>query len=234
MQTVRDIPIQSRSVAGKIFSYKNNKLISYESQLELAFIYHLEFTPNVKSYIEQPIKVYYKTGKRKIFFIPDFIVYYSDFHIKPLIVEIKYSQELQERKNYVKRKISILKSYADENNMNFRLITEKELLGNKLENYKFLYGYIPEPTHIIEFVELKQLIIDFVKEKIRTTPKEVIDTLGESLEEKAKLLTLVWHLLANNILTTDLNKPLTNNSLIGLNLSDTKNYNAVLFMINTI
>jgi len=95
MQPVRNIPIQSRSVAGKIFSYKNNKLISYESQLELAFIYHLEFTPTVKSYIEQPIKVYYETGKIKKYFIPDFIVYYSDFQIKPLIVEIKYSQEIQ-------------------------------------------------------------------------------------------------------------------------------------------
>ena len=233
MQPVRNIPIQSRSVAGKIFSYKNNKLISYESQLELAFIYHLEFTPTVKSYIEQPIKVYYETGKIKKYFIPDFIVYYSDFQIKPLIVEIKYSQEIQERKDYIKRKVSVLKSYADENNVDFRLITEKELFGNKLENYKFLYGYIPEPTHIIEFRELKQLIIDFTREKIKTTPQEIIDSLGSSLEEKAKLLTVIWHLLANNILTTDLNKPLTNSSLIGLTLNGNRNYNAILFMINT-
>ena len=65
MQPVRSIPIQSRSVAGKIFSYKNNRYISYESQLELAFIYHLEFSPEVKSYTEQPLKVYYSTEKIK-------------------------------------------------------------------------------------------------------------------------------------------------------------------------
>ncbi len=49
MEPVRKIPIQSRSVAGKFLSYKNNRHISYESQLELAFIYHLEFSPDVQS-----------------------------------------------------------------------------------------------------------------------------------------------------------------------------------------
>ena len=86
MQSVRKIPIQSRSVAGKIFSYKNNRMVSYESQLELAFIYHLEFSPEVKSYVEQPVKVYFDTGKIKTYYIPDFIVYYKDFNQKPLVV----------------------------------------------------------------------------------------------------------------------------------------------------
>ncbi len=139
MQSVRKIPIQSRSVAGKIFSYKNNRMVSYESQLELAFIYHLEFSPEVKSYVEQPVKVYSDTGKIKTYYIPDFIVYYKDFNQKPLLAEIKYSAELVERKEYVERKVSALKHYADKNNFEFRLITEKELLTPRLENYKLLY-----------------------------------------------------------------------------------------------
>jgi hypothetical protein len=172
LEPVRKIPIQSRSVAGKFLSYKNNRHISYESQLELAFIYHLEFSPDVQSYVEQPIKVYYKNKKNKSYYVPDFIVYYKDYRQKPLIAEIKYSKEIQERKEFINKKVAILKKYAEENNLDFRLITERELISNKLENYKFLYRYIPEPLYILEFYSIRHLIIEFMRGKIKTTPKE--------------------------------------------------------------
>lgn len=220
MKPIRNIPIQERSVAGKIFSLKNNRLVSFESQLELAFIYHLEFSENVLYYTEQPFKVYHNNGKTKTYYIPDFVVYYKDFNQKPLLVEIKYSKEITEKANYVKRKISAFNSYAKENNFDFRLITERELLGYRLTNYKFLYGYITVPEHIIDFTEIKYSILNFVREKIKTTPQEIINTLGNSLEEKAKLLTVIWHLVANSVLITDLDKPLTNGSIISLNDKD--------------
>ncbi len=230
MQPIRKIPIQSRSIAGKIFSYKNNRLISYESQLELAFIYHLEFTPDVQSYTEQPIKVYYDTGKIKTYYIPDFIVYYKNFNQKPLLAEIKYSKELEERKEYIKRKLSALRHYAEENNFEFRLITEKELLNDRLENYRFLYGYIPEPKHIINYPEYVEKIIELLNAKQITTPQTIIDTLGNSLNEKAGILTVIWHLVANNILKTDLEKPLTNNSILSLNTRNHNDIKAIFFM----
>lgn len=231
MKPVRDIPVQSRSVAGKIFSYKNERFVSYESQLELAFIYHLEFTPYVKSYVEQPIKLYYKKDDTKRAFVPDFLVYYTDIDRKPLLVEIKYSKEIQERRDYVKRKIAVIKSYAEENGMDFRLFTEKELSGNRPENYKFLYRYLPEPSYVIELSEIRRIVIDFVREKGISSPQEVINLFGNSLEEKAKILTIIWHLLANNVLSTDLNKPLTNGSLITLNANDRKNTSALILMV---
>ena len=230
MQPIRKIPIQSRSVAGKIFSYKNNRLISYESQLELAFIYHLEFTPEVQFYTEQPLKVYYDTGKIKTYYIPDFIVYYKNFNQKPLLAEIKYSKELEERKEYIKRKISALRHYAEENNLEFRLITEKEILNNRLENYKFLYRYIPKPEHIISYPEYVEKTIEFLNAKQITTPQKIIDNLGNSLYEKASFLTLTWHLVANNILKTDLEKPLTNNSILSLNTSIHNDIKTIFFV----
>lgn len=230
MHPIRKIPIQSRSVAGKIFSYKNNRLVSYESQLELAFIYHLEFSPNVRSYTEQPLKVYYKTDKIKTYYIPDFIVYYKDIKQKPLLIEIKYSKELEERKDYVKRKITALKNYAEENDLTFKLITEKELLNDRLENYKFLYGYIPKPEHIINYTEYLEKIIEFFNTKQITTPQTIIDTLGDSLNEKASILTIIWHLVANNILKTYLDKPLTNSSILTLNTHN--DIKALFFVVN--
>ena len=231
MNPVRDIPIQSRSVAGRIFSYKNNRYVSYESQLELAFIYHLEFSPEVQSYVEQPIKVYYKNEKNKRYYIPDFIVYYKDYRLKPLIVEIKYSREIQERKEFIKKKVAILQKYAEENNLNFRLITEKELINNRLENYKFLYRYLPEPLYISEFYSIRQSIIEFMRNAIKSTPKEIIEILGNSLEEKAKVLTVLWHLLANNVLTTDLDKPLSNTSILSLTQNEKQDLNKMLLLI---
>lgn len=234
MQSVRKIPIQSRSVAGKIFSYKNNRMVSYESQLELAFIYHLEFSPEVRSYVEQPIKVYSNAGKIKTYYVPDFIVYYKDFNQKPLLAEIKYSTELVERKEYVERKVSALKRYADENNFEFRLITEKELLTHRLENYKFLYGYLPQPEHVINYPEYTEKIIEFLNAKQITTPQTIIDTLGKSLNEKASILTVIWHLVANNVLKTDLDKPLTNSCVLSLNAKNQNNVKALFFVFNNL
>ena len=107
------------------------------------------------------------------------------------------------------------------------------MLNDRLENYKFLYRYIPEPTHILDRYEISKRMIDFIKTKTTTTPQEIIESLGKSLEEKAKIITLIWHLLANGIIEANLDKPLTNSSLLSLNQNKGENLKALFFMINT-
>lgn len=213
---VRELGYRTRGVAGRIYSYKNRRQVFYESQLELSFIYHLEFSPTVKSYTEQPFKVYHNTGKKKTVYVPDFAVYHNDIYTKPLLVEIKYSQEIKDRQEYIRTKINVLKTFAKDNGFEFRLITERELSDTRTQNYRFLYGYRTLPENINEYIHYIDKILGYLRQKLFATPQDIIDHISDDFFEKAMALTFVWHLVANGIIKTDLNQPLTNSSILTL------------------
>ena len=213
MKSVRKIPIQSFSVSGKFPSRKNNRLISYESQLELSFLYHLEFSKAVSHYIEQPCKVKSPSGK---YYIPDFLVFFRDSYRKPLLVEIKYLEDVKQNFDRVTKKLRTLEKYALIEGYEFKLFTDKELLSNRTENYKFLYNYLSSPLSDKEsYKEYTQNILRLFRKEQQLKVMDIAKTLGKGKTvETGFYLSLVWHLIAISVLWIDLNEKLTNHSLV--------------------
>lgn len=198
LKPVRKVPVQSKSLSGKFPSLKNGRMIAYESQLELAFIYHLELLPTVYSYCEQPIKI---RVTQNLYYIPDFLVKFTDKR-KPVLVEVKYQSDVYSLKIY--KKVIYLTKYALKNNLIFKLITEKALLTPLFLKCKFLFNYlnyntlsIPQNSinaslnllNELSFPTFAYLIIDLFSKKLNLTIENA-RTLLFHLLAKGKLFTL--------------------------------------------
>lgn len=197
LKPVRKVPVQSRSLSGKFPSFKNGRMIAYESQLELAFIYHLELSPVVHSYCEQPVKI---QSSQNFFYVPDFLVKFSDKR-KPVIVEVKYQSDLYYPKVY--KKVTYLTKYSLNNNLIFKIVTEKDLFTPLLFKYKFLFNYLNPNTLFIAQPLIDSSLNLLNKLSSSTSAYSVIDMFLKELKltfEEAK--TLLLHLLAKGKLFT--------------------------------
>src|SRR5208337_3510207 len=151
---VRKIPKNYRSLTGYFYSVKNGRGINFESSLERDFYLTLEFQDDVLSYEEQPIYIEYQQNRRKKSYPPDCLVTYKDESGKrPLLVEVKFTSELAgKKKEELEEKFSIIKQYAQENGMDFKVITEKEIrVGVYVENLKFLYAHKKAPRNFNQY-----------------------------------------------------------------------------------
>lgn len=214
MKPVRKIPVQNLSVGGKFPSRKNQRLVSYESQLELAFLYHLEFSHEVSHYVEQPCKVRSPGGS---YYIPDFLVFFKDPLRNPLLVEIKYLKDVKKNLTRMIRKIRTLEKYALSRGYDFRLFTDRELLNERTENYRFLYNYLSPPVDAEEYQEYTRNVLNLILEKEPLRVIEIARILGRGkFAETGLYLSIVWHLIAVSILWVNINEKLTSHSLVYL------------------
>ena len=110
---------------GHFFSIKNNKLLYYRSSLELLTYQLLESLSKVVKYEVEVIKVSYKQYDNSIHnYIVDLLVYYNDGNRD--LIEVKGTWDLED--DNVIRKLEAGKNFAEENNMGFKIITEKDLI----------------------------------------------------------------------------------------------------------
>lgn len=191
------------SVGGKFPSIKNERLVSYESQLELAFIYHLELSPKVKTYLEQPLKIES--------YVPDFLV--ELINGKKVLVEVKYASEVKENPLKIRKKVKALSKFAKGNSFLFRLVTDKDLLTQRLQNYKVLFHFLSAKVDASLFELVKTILTD----------KECLP-FGELLQLISKSSNLDLHsvkscvlsLIAKGLIFTNLDSQLSEKSLVSL------------------
>lgn len=192
---IRKIPIQLKSVAGRFFSHKNSKLLDFESQLEKKYFLLLEFDEDVISYEPQPLKV------EK--YIPDVLVQRKN-NI-PLLVEVKYSDEAFNPDEKLKRKFETLTNYAINNNLEFKIFTEKEIIEPYFSNITLIYNY----ANINTSEEIKNQIINLIPSKGIS-----IANLLLKLNNDLKYLTHIYHLIFTKEIEANLYAKLTYNTIL--------------------
>lgn len=211
LKKVRNIGLKYFSLSGQQISIKKNSQISFESSLERDFIQLLEFNKKVFSYYEQPIKILFNNeGKRKSY-VPDFYIKYSDDRPDEL-VEIKFREDLKKNWSKYKPKFKAAKQFCDDNQIIFRIIDETKIRNTFLYNAIFLLSYI-RPKANIDYYYV-DCIFDFVRENEKSTPNEIIETLGQDISGKAELIFVIWYMVASDILHCDMNQKLTMNTKI--------------------
>jgi len=100
LECQRKVSLKGEGNAGSFYSSKLNRLIEYESELELEFLLLLEQSDEVMFYQEQPLKVFYEhQGETKIYY-PDILLILKDG--RSIVVEIKPVFKMALQENLIK------------------------------------------------------------------------------------------------------------------------------------
>lgn len=204
-----------RTLTEAFYSFKNGCHIPCESLLERDFYLSLEFDKDVLSYKAQPVKVRKKGRKSPIF--PDSLVTFTSH--RPLLVEVKHTKDIEDRIKgpEIKEKAAICKEYAESQGWDFRIVTDKDVRCVRLENYNFLYKYTVPPALLPQY---QNEIILAVRENGPMSITKVLEALSEDKMEKARALRCLWHLVRMGSIVADLDRPLTNSSIVEVSNGD--------------
>ncbi|SMG42600.1 TnsA endonuclease C terminal [Marivirga sericea] len=214
VKKAREVKKSHVSLTGLFYSQKNLRQISFESSLEADYAELLEFDSDVESFLEQPTKLLLSSSK----YFPDFLVKYSkkakiENGFVDKYVEIKYTYELEKKKDYYENRFQEVREVVSSLNMNFEIVTEKTIRNNYLNNVKILNGYKYQPVDEV----LKGMVVDQIERLGYTTAEEVVRGIGGGLYERAHSIFIIWHLLANDFLYADLNEPISIVTEISIN-----------------
>lgn len=213
---VRKIPRSYSHVTGMVASDKLDRLIGYESRPERYFIKHTEFNPNVKFCEEQPVKIPYtmNNGKQS-HYTPDFLVHFVnkplDFiNWRPLLVEVKPRKALFKDWSILHKKFLAARDFARKNEWEFTIISEKELVTPYLDNITFLTRY---RNYTIDQSD-QNMILETLNVLTSTSPNFLLKSITSDKESTLRLISVIWNLLATHKIWTDLEIPLSMNSII--------------------
>ena len=184
------------SIRTQFFSRKNGRMVACESTLERDHLYHLEADPNVISFQEQPFQEHYSIDGKIHTYIPDFAVDYR-FPRRREIHEVKSRKELEREK--VAIKYTAIRQRFETMGIPYRIFTDAEIRQEpRLTNAALILRYRTWPEN--EIPDVRTVDINGP-----ATPLQVIADRHP------------WQcclpLVADGILTTDLDQPLSGLSL---------------------
>ncbi|RSK23864.1 TnsA endonuclease N-terminal domain-containing protein [Hymenobacter metallilatus] len=208
---VRNIPLRYSSVAGVVPSKKMKRLHEFESTLERDLIALLEFDRNVQAFEEQPVCIEFQdeTGKLRSY-TPDMLIHYrSDrppgMWLKPRLIEVKYRSTLWAEWPTLRPKFRAAVRYAAMRGWEFKILTEKEIRTQYLENVRFLNRY--------RWVEVELGYVHRLQELLgllpSTTPAELIQLAVRDAYKQAEYLFVLWHMVALGMVGIELTHTLT-------------------------
>ncbi len=214
---IRKIPLNRISVTGYFYSNKNGRTIAFESLVERDYYLLLEFEASVEKYEEQPLSITKQVNGRETTYFPDCLVTFKpEFNKAPQLTEIKTSKELKnkDKAEKLKNKFTAMREYAKENGMDFKVVLDTDIRGQYLENLNFLYRYSDTPKSIASY---KGNIMETLNNRKSMTVSEILDSVAKDKSERARIIPIIWHLVYVTEVKTDLNKPLTNSSILEVN-----------------
>jgi len=196
---VREIRANARSLTG-VHADSGKRGIAYESSLERDFITLMLFDRNTVSVEEQPVAVPVPGAiGRASTYVTDFIV---DRRVgAPILVEVKYADELKEKAKEYERRFAAAKQFASRRGWKFEIWTEKEIRTVQFENAQFLLPYRHEFVREQVRASILQSLSD---NKNRFTVDGLVNQLGKNLEAKGKVLRTIWCLIAIGIINVDM------------------------------
>lgn len=208
---IRKIPKNYRNITGILTNPSTHARHAFESTLERDFLLLLNFNKHVISYCTQPVKIFWCDGLKSRYYTPDILVNYDK--ARPVLIEIKYRSELQEKWSELKPKFKVAIAYCRQQGWRFKIITEVEVRGTALKNIKFLNGYL-SLNNSNDIQDKCHKLLANIESLVRTTPENLLSTISTEKMEQAEWIPALWHLVATQQILVDLSKPLNLKSLI--------------------
>ena len=209
----RQIKKNYRSITGHFPSIKNNTSIGFESKLEKAHFLSLEFDNEVISYQEQPQVEICINGKDKIYSADCYIKRTKNSNKKDSIVEVKYTNEIEKRKDYFEKKFEATTISANKLNLDFEVYTEKIHSEIYLDNLDFLYRYKLQPIEN----KYENQILKLLNKNHKISAFTLVNLVSENPIEYGLISNCIWDLVCKEKLKTNLElSKITMNSLVEL------------------
>ena len=209
----RKIKKNYRSITGHFPSIKNNTSIGFESKLEKAHFLALEFDNEVILYQEQPQIEIFFNGKNQIYSADCYIKRVKNSSKKDSIVEVKYTNEIEKRKDYFKIRFESAKNSANKLDLNFEVYTEQNHSEIYLDNLDFLYRYKLYPIEN----KYENQIIDLLKENKKISAFNLANLISQNLKDYPTISNCIWDLVCKEKLKSDLQSAkVTMNSFVEL------------------
>lgn len=211
--TQRKIRKNYRSITGHFPSIKNNTSIGFESKLEKAHFLSLEFDNEVISYQEQPQIEIFFNGKNQIYSADCYIKRVKNSSKKDSIVEVKYTNEIEKKKEYFERRFESATISSNKLNLDFEVYTEQNHSEIYLDNLDFLYRYKLYPIEN----KYENQIINLLKENKKISAFELANLISQNLIDYPTISNCIWDLVCKEKLKSDLQSAkVTMNSFVEL------------------
>jgi hypothetical protein len=207
----RRIPKNYLFVTGRHASPQADEVIEFESILEKEYMLLLDSDPRVDSYEAQPVEIPLFRGR---VYVPDLLVKYRDSSSgdqrPPELVEIKIQEHLDQHAETYREKFAAAAVFAEERGWIFVTRTEDDIRTPRIQNLKYLHRYRHTPADPIEV----ERVLDAMRRLgSPTTPETLLGSLTDSLETRAELIPVLWHLVAHGEIHVDLQIPLESTQL---------------------
>ncbi|MCT7594867.1 TnsA endonuclease N-terminal domain-containing protein [Aliarcobacter butzleri] len=196
----RKIKKNYRSITGHFPSIKNNTSIGFESKLEKAHFLALEFDNEIISYQEQPQIEIFFNGKTQIYSADCYIKRVKNASKKDSIVEVKYTNEIEKRKDYFEKRFEAATISANKLNLDFEIYTEENDSEIYLDNLDFLYRYKLYPIEN----KYENQIINLVKKNKKISAFDLANLISQNLTEYGLISNCIWDLVCKEKLKSDL------------------------------
>ncbi|AXT73705.1 TnsA endonuclease N-terminal domain-containing protein [Vibrio sp. dhg] len=179
----------------KFMSLKNDAVVRTMSVLEFDFCFHLEYNPNVKSFISQPDSLYYLFNGRRCRYTSDFLV--KGLNGQSSLIEVKHSSKINNpdfRARFAEKKKTAIECYG----LGLRLVTDKQIRINPiLNNLKLLHRY--SGFHTV--TEVEKFVLKYIQRNKNVQLRDMSEVLGLS-EQETIISSLCW--LSSGKIQTDL------------------------------
>ncbi|MCH7424282.1 MULTISPECIES: TnsA endonuclease N-terminal domain-containing protein [Shewanella] len=204
---IRNIPKNYRNVTGVAANSKSEGKAMYESTLERDWLTLLQFSADVERFEVQPVKVpWFDEKDKERSYTPDVLVYYRKSGHKPLLCEVKYRDELREKWSQFKPKFQAAYRLAKDRGWRFKLITEKHIRTQLLDNAKFL---LPFTRRAPADSELASLLLNTLTKVESYSVQELLNSIDTNPMVQAEYIPLLWYLIGTLQVGADLTQKLT-------------------------
>lgn len=132
---IRRIPPKRKSFSGYVPYPGVDTNIWYESLLEQRFLFALMHLISPPGVLGQPLALQMRTlGYKGRKYTPDFLVWAPG--VRPTLIEVKYEGDLRKNWERLKPKLMAARRYANWRGWNFRLVTDRHLHPDGIQQIK--------------------------------------------------------------------------------------------------
>ena len=197
---LRRIPLSRRShIIG--FQPLATGIADHESLLERDFVTLTSFLHPDASIRAQPVTLSFRDGVKARRYTPDFHV--SGLLTTSELVEVKYQADLQAQWRRLDPAFAAARAWARGHGAMFRIATERDIRGPRLENAKRL---LP-----LRRVPLDEEMAELVLAASRSLDEPTFGTVLAALPaiRRCAVLATLWRLIAHGALQVDYSAPIT-------------------------
>jgi len=205
---VRKISGTSRGVTGLVPGMGH-----YESTLERDMMELIRFDRRVRQFTPQPLTIGYRdeAGAARTY-TPDGLIQFrhKDPHEPTILYEVKFREDFRESWRAYLPKFRAAKAYCRERGWVFRVYTEVEIRTAYLSNVKFLWPYVARKVD----PAMRDHMLNVLWDLGEADPDFLLHALCSDPTGRARLIPVLWHMLASGDIGCDVDSKLTMNSRI--------------------